>query len=50
MKKEYISPTAQVVVIAPARMLCASIRGIDGTGSLNLDIIFDDPDPTSEYL
>lgn len=48
MKKEYISPTAQVVVIETQGILCtSSIVGIDGTADLETTILTEE---TEEYL
>ena len=47
MKREYVSPVAQVVVIETQGILCMSIVGVDGTADLETLILTDE---TEDYL
>lgn len=48
MKKTYMQPTVKVCELKPRKIICASVYGVTGTGTLNTDL--SDDDTTDEYL
>ena len=48
MKKTYITPAVNVTSIVMTSMICNSLAGVSGTGSLKTDI--DLQETTEEYL